>query len=316
MARALTGAAVAALSLVALSGAAAAQAVDGANIPSDFAGSLVATQATGTGFGDDTNPSQGFGGGSELNRLFVEPDLGAGLLRIGITGNLEAADNSLGGNGLTVYLDHRPGGENTLDLNGGFAPFGYRYVPAMVGTTFDAGFFPDLGISVNASGPGFFEYFVDTVDLHTNQPRYIGAGLFGSGSGALVGGVNPTGWLAAFDNSNTQGVGAFSGGADAGAPSATAGLEIAVPLADLGLGPGDTLGVQVLISGGNDPGFLSNQNLPPLPAGTANLGFAPVDYGLIPGEQHARVAIPAPSAALPLALGALLAPRRRVGPAR
>ena len=63
--------------------------IDGLNIPADFSGHLVATQTIQTNYIDDTTPRQRFGEGSELDQLFVNPNLSDGFLRIGVTGNLD-----------------------------------------------------------------------------------------------------------------------------------------------------------------------------------------------------------------------------------
>ncbi len=73
--------------------------VDGANIPSEFAGSLVATQENATGFGDNQVVTAGpVTKGSELDALYVTYD--ATDLWIGITGNLPNA----AGDGQTIVL--------------------------------------------------------------------------------------------------------------------------------------------------------------------------------------------------------------------
>jgi len=280
---------------------------DGRDIPTDFAGQLIAQQTIGTGFGDDTNPSQSMGNGSELNGLFVDPRVGSdGRLRFGITGNLEDG-SGLGANGIVVYLDTRPGGENTLDANGGFSGFGDRYIPGSEGTRFDEGFFPDYGIIIN-SGFGSGEYFVDVVDLNANTSSFRGEGAFGTGNGSLFGGTNPTGWRIAFDNGNTEGVGFSTAGApDQNALTATDGLEFDVFAPDLALVPGWTLGVQVVLTGGNNPSFFSNQSLPAFPDFTPNPEDAPIDFRAFEGVQYAQVSIvPAPSS---VALMMLIAPR-------
>jgi hypothetical protein len=297
-------------------GTACAATTDGRQIPTDFAGQLIAAQSIGTAFGNDTNPSQSLGGGSELNAMYVNPDIASGRLRLGITGNLEDIDNDINGNGIIIYLDTRSGGENILDSNGGFSNTGARYVPAMEGTRFDAGFAPDMAIVVNSAGAGFGEYFVDTIDFASNTRSYRGRGVLGGGTGSLTGGLNTSNWLIAFDNSNTAGVGAFvPGAADGLALTATSGLELDLAAADLGLATGWTLGIQIMISGGNFPSYLSNQNLPSLPIGTNNLAQAPVDYRSFAGDQFSRVTVvPAPfTGMLGLAAAMGFAARRRRG---
>jgi hypothetical protein len=291
-----------------------ALATDGLNLPTDFAGQLVAQQTIGTGFGDDTDPSQTMGNGSELNALFVDPRVGGdGRFRFGITGNLEDS-SGIDSNGIVVYLDTRPGGENTLDANGGFSGFGDRYIPGSEGTRFDEGFFPDYGIIVN-SGFGSGEYFVDVVDLNANTSSFRGEGAFGTGNGSLFGGSNPTGWQIAFDNGNTAGVGFSPAGApDPNALTATSGLEFDLFAPDIGLAPGWTLGVQVVLTGGNNPSFFSNQSLPAFPDFTPNPEEAPIDFRAFEGVQYAQVSIvPAPSSVALMMMTAPAMVRRRRG---
>jgi hypothetical protein len=74
-------------------------AVDGLNIPSEYPGSLVATQANATSFGDAQTINVGpVSKGSELDALYVTYD--ANDVWIGITGNLPNAD----GEGQTIVL--------------------------------------------------------------------------------------------------------------------------------------------------------------------------------------------------------------------
>lgn len=305
--------AVATAALLLASASAHALPPDGRNIPTDFAGHLVAAQRIGTAFGDDTNPSQTAGGGSELDAIFVHSDVSSGRFRMGITGNLEDVNNNINGNGIVVYLDTRPGGENILDANGGFSGFGGRYVPAMEGSRFDAGFLPDFAIIINSAGAGFGEFFVDTVDLTANVQSFRGQGVLGSGSGLLVGGSNPSAWSVAFDNGNVLGVGGSTAGApDPNALTATSGIEFDLAAIDFGLQPGWTLGVQVNLTGGNLPSFVSNQNLPSLPDFTPNLAFGPIDYTTIAGQQFANVAlVPAPGITASIVIATCVIARRR-----
>jgi hypothetical protein len=90
----------------------------------------------------------------------------------------------------------------------------------------------------------------------------------------------------------------------------TTGLEISIPLADLGnpTGPVDVLAD---INGGGDT-YLSNQLLPGLPVSSGNLGTSTFNFGSTPGQFFV---VPAPEPGT-LALGALsglalLAVRRR-----
>lgn len=284
---------------------------DGLNIPIEHAGCLVATQGINTSWGDSLDSSQASTGGSELDQLFVNPDISGGFLTIAITGNLETVNN-----GIVIFLDTKPGGENTLDENGGYSPFGSKFVTALAGTTFDVGFAPDFGVAINAMDMSqSLHFFTNVVDLQANTDRYVGWNILGCQSAVLADGDNATGWAIAFDNSNVLGVTFDAGGSpSSSADTATTGLEMQIPVADLGLVGGWQMGIQVLIDSQFLPTWISNQNLPSLPANTPSLNDVIPNYTEIAGDQYAVVSlVPEPGCWLMAALGgfALAAPRRR-----
>ena len=311
---ALTSLAIAPLSAQAAS-------INGLNIPSDFGGYSVATQTIQTNYIDDLTPIQRRGEGSELDQLFVHPDTSDGLLKIGVTGNLDNKPTRGPTHGVVVFLDTKPGGDATLDGNsGGAIDDGDRYVTLLEGTRFDAGFAPDYALIVNASSPASFPektFFVDLIDLQSNTKRYIGRGLIASGTGVLTPNDNPRGLLFAIDNGNTLGVaGASPGVPDPNAATATSGMEIAIPLADLGLATRQQLGIQVVLastfSSTRHPNGVSNQILPPLPDFTANIptGFV-VDFRAYAGDQFATVQlVPEPTTYALLLFAAILMTRQ------
>jgi len=249
--------------------------VDGRNIPSEFAGKLVATQDNFTWFGDAGHP----GGGSELDRLFVTND--ASSLVIGITGNLET-----NGNYWLVFLQTQPEGTNTLSATNG-PPSGV--MASMRGTMMDEEFAPNWCLCMNTSGGVLY---VDLVDLVNNTCRFLGASAVNSGSGVLSGGVNPNGALAAFDNTNTAGVTSDAGRSIAqtatDAAMATTGAEISLPFADIRLSTCQ-VGVMVLLTGST--GYISDQSLPGFGGKFYNPGTPPIDFDRIPGAQYARVTL-------------------------
>jgi hypothetical protein len=106
----------------------------------------------------------------------------------------------------------------------------------------------------------------------------------------LVGGTNPNGIEVALDNSNTAGI---TGTSVASADTATRGLEIRLPLAELGLPEcfSGTISVSACLA--RNTGELSNQWLPGLAAGSADLGMAP-DLRGVPGDQFTRVTLGLP----------------------
>lgn len=243
----------------------AAWAPTGTDIPSRFGmGSLLATQTRPTGFGNNL---------SELNQLFAKSDGTA--LNIGITGNIES-----NGNGAVILLDTKSGGSSAFNYTGGD---GSGRINELNGDTLDTGFEPDYAVDVNNSG-GIL--YVDLYDLQANTKAYLGNCVDLGGASALTGGG-----AVAFNNSNTVGVSDTSAADANGYPlaaSATTGLEISLPLSQIGATGTEASIMAVVIGGG---GYVSNQVLPGLPDAYGNLAGGPTDYQGIPGEQNARVGL-------------------------
>jgi hypothetical protein len=100
-------------------------------------------------------------------------------------------------------------------------------------------------------------------------------------------------------------MGAAGTAADQGqAAGVTTGLELAVPLSVIGY-TGGSIKVLADINGGGDS-YLSNQFLPGLAVGTANLGASTFNFGSTSGEYFV-VAVPEPSTLSLLGLAALAA---------
>ena len=258
--------------------------------------------------------------GSELNQLFVKAD--ANCLYLGITGNLEKNGNAIlvffevGANGQNILTDIFGGGDdpNTQEEND---PFGLSGPPfalqSMEHDQFDANFAPNYALHLDAAGgTGFVNWYelLDPAGATVTDPNsgdevrgirtYRGAIGINNGDNTLEGGDPGTPPLSiAFDDTNVAGVTPDSA---ANAATATTGLEACIPLAHLGIGAlPATIRVQaIIVSGG---GFVSNQSLPGLQAGTGNLGNgtwfdgedqpeeAPVNYADAPGDQNAEVAL-------------------------
>ncbi len=243
--------------------------IDGRNIAFD-AGSLAlrATQACTSSFGDNAG---------ELDQLFARADGDA--LRISISGNLPQDGTSL-----DVFIDVDPGaanGQNRLATAhlpsppGGLAP--------LDGMQFDAGFAPDALYYINTVSS---LVYVDRVALPSSPALatkdYRGNGTLNSGRGTLAGGANPSNLEVAFDDTNTAGITASS---VKPAATATTGVEMRVPFAELGL-PSDFKGaVAIAAFVQRTTGAVSNQWLPPLAAGSADPGLAP-NLVAIAGVQH------------------------------
>ncbi len=247
--------------------------IDGLNIPEDVGtrGAL-ATQANGTGFGNNFN---------ELNQLFVRST--STDLLVGLTGNI-AAD----GNAIVVLIDSAAGGQNVLNTANIPAP--PAGLGAMSGTRFDSGFSPERMFFVNAFANNLF---VDEVLLPTGgqgNKLYRGQQRVNSGSGVLFSGAVPSGTRIAMMNINRDGV---TDSSAANAATARAGFEMSIPLSDLGIGATCTsVRVQAFIV--SSSGFFSNQCLPALPAGTSNPGSSP-NFQSIGGTQFATFLLPSPA---------------------
>jgi len=243
---------------------------DGLGIPSKSGPcGLAATQNNATGLGDNI---------SELDQMYVRPR--ADGLRVGITGNL-ATD----GTGLVLLLDTIAGGQNLLNLSGySPPPSGPNY---LTGMQLDSGFAPDHMIYVNtASG----NVYVDQFELQTGGgtvKTYRGAGTVNDGDGDLTGGDNPNGMMASMNNTNALGVTSTDASQ---AATATSGFDLLIPYADVDITAvaGGTIRVAAFIIRSN--GEVSNQWLPGLGGGYANLGATP-DMTGIPGNQFAAVSL-------------------------
>ncbi|MCX7992437.1 MAG: hypothetical protein N2651_02080 [Fimbriimonadales bacterium] len=224
--------------------------VNGVNIPSKYPGGPLASQTNHTGFGDRLATHNW---GSELNQLFVRCQ--NGVLYIGVTGNLEG-----NGNAIHFYIDTGRSQSNTFNLTTGCINCS---VQGMSGVVFDHK--PDYALGVNRfdDGQGNDNIYIDLHDLLGNSSTYLGSVRVGSGEGSVDRGVK-----AGFDNSNVQGV--TSDPNNVGNPAtAVNGLEVAIPLSELG-NPTGPIRILAVLTGGADLGdpcrgtYLSNQTLPAL----------------------------------------------------
>lgn len=259
-----------------------------------------ALQDTPTGFGDSNLGQINFANGSELDGAYVS--ISGGNLNLLLTGNLESNFNKL-----ELFIDTGAAGQNVLRTDNPNVDF--DGLNRMGGMRFDAPFSPRYWISVTGGdvGGGMYGFFANGAEL---LPGGGGNGQFlggndGQSAGALTGGTNFLGVLAAINNSNIAGVSGMSVG-DPGA--VTTGIELQVPLASLGLAPGSVFRLAAMINGGGHD-FLSNQVLAGI-GGAGNLGDPRnVDFTTIPGDQF--VTIPAPGSLMVLAVAGLAGVRRR-----
>jgi hypothetical protein len=248
-------------SILALGSAAHAQITGDLSSTTVNYGSPLSVQTINTQFGDNS------GGGDASNGSELDAGYGTisgGNLYLFIAGVVQGgtSPNSLqlfiGGSGSTV-------GQNTLNTS--ISP-----LSTMNGSTFVSGFNATLAFSFNDYSGTLYG---DAANLQGGGGGYIGALTLanGVGSGVPTGGsYNLAGFQEAFNNTHasTQGTaGAALSGGTSGANTLT-GLELLIPLADLGTISGDIQVMADINNGGLN--YLSNQLLPGLAVGSQNLG--------------------------------------------
>ena len=309
-------------------GLAGAQVVDG-TVDGAYGGAIT-VQTVETQFGDANPP--GNLGGSELDAGYAT--ISGGRLYLMLTGNHEPNFNKL-----EVFIDSRPGGENTLTSTPAYDFFtGSGWISQnMGGMTFDAGFGADYHLfSRWGGGPGPYE--VDFVNRNgggaasvpgASQPGSPTVGLISSGS-IPAGDIGPNAsgssltqpLFFAINNNNAGGVlGGTNPANQAAALAVTTGMEFSIDLADLGNpGNGDVIKIAAMIDNG-DHNYLSNQILGGLPAPQGNLGgdggggftgsLSGINFNNFSGLQYFTITVPEPASLALLVLGGLAALRRR-----
>lgn len=277
-----------ATALLAMTGAAFAGSIDGANFGADY-GPALWSQNVGTQFGNNTDASVDFANGSEIDALYGS--ISGTTLFLGVAGNLETNFNKL-----NIVLDYASGGQNTLS---GLANLGN-----LDGLTFDTGFEADAVLSFT-SGNNPIEWYVDG-SLADGTGGFLGGGAV---SGPLTVQLNGADITFAQDNSNVGGVGNLGDPFDSDPASVTTGVEIAIDLGALGWDGVTPINIAGWVNGGGND-FLSNQVIGGLPDGTGNLG-APsgVDFNQFAGNQF--ITIPTPGTLGLVGLAGFAAIRRR-----
>lgn len=289
-------------SILALGSAAQAQITGNLSTSSINYGSPLAVQTINTSFGD----SSGAGGGDDLNGSELDAGYGVvsgGNLYLFLAGDVQGgtSPNSLqifiGGGGSTV-------GQNTLSTT--ISP-----LSTMNGSTFASGFNATLAFTLNDySGT----LYTDGANLQTGGGTggYVGSVTLsgGIGSGAPGGGsYSLPGFEEAFNNTQVSTMGASGAalsGASSGANTLT-GLELLIPLADLGTISGNIEVMADINNGGLN--YLSNQFLPGLGVGSGNVAgptFTDAGYFTVPVPEPSTWALFATSG-----MGMLMMFRRR-----
>lgn len=263
-------------------------------------GAPLAVQRNGTAFGDANMGQIDYANGSELDAAFGY--ISGGALHLMLTGNLESNFNKL-----ELFFDTGAPGQHTL--RGDNAGVDFNGLNRMAGLTFDAGFQASHWIGLTGGGGPYAMYANGAVLLPGGggPGDYLGTIPAGANAG-LTGGTNSAGLQVAINNSNVLGVGSFTGSPDAGALSATTGVELIVPLS--WLDGASSVRVCAFINGsGHD--YVSNQILGSLPDGWGNIADPSfVNFENIDGNQFFTV-VPAPGALALVGLGGLLVSRRR-----
>ncbi|MEX2169905.1 MAG: PEP-CTERM sorting domain-containing protein [Pirellulales bacterium] len=247
---------------------AAAATIDG-SLDAEY-GAALAVQAVQTSFGDANPP--GNLGGSELDAAYAT--VSGGRLNLLLTGNLEPNFNKL-----EVFIDSKPGGENTLSGTPQYDFFnGSIWISQnLQGLTFDNPFAADYHLFARwGGGPGPFE--VDFIDRQGGGNASVpGSSEAGAATvGLISAGTIPAGDVGpnasgsalsqplhfAINDNNAAGVTGGTGAANAVAALAVStGMEFSIDLADLGNpGIGDVILIAAMVNNG-DHNYLSNQLL-------------------------------------------------------
>lgn len=238
-------------------------------------------QDTPTGFGNSTLGQVGSANGSELNAAYGV--IVGGKLHLFFAGNLESNFNKI-----EVFIDSKVGGQNKL--RGDNSGVDFNGLNRMGddgsgnGLKFDADVEPDYWVGGTGDGTALYGNYAVLSTTGGGPGFYVGTGGYAS-TGTLTGGeVGAPPILLTINNSNTIGVDSTN----VNDPSlVTTGIEIAIPMADIG-NPIGKIRVTAFINGtGHD--FLSNQVLGGI-GGGGNLGEPRnVDFSLIAGDQFFSV---------------------------
>lgn len=251
------------VSALALGSAAHAQISGDLGSTSVSYGNPLAVQTINTAFGDST----GGGGGDDVNGSELDAIYGTvsgGNLYLFLAGDIQAGTSAnsinifIGGGGSTV-------GQNTLSTT--VSPLNN-----LNGSTFASGFNATLGLALNDYNGTIY---TDAANYQSAGGGYVGAVTLSSGvgSGAPSGGsFTLAGFEEALNNTHVSTMGAAGtalSGSTSGA-NTTTGLELLIPLADLGAISGNVEVMAAINNGGDN--YLSNQFLPGLGVGSGNLG--------------------------------------------
>jgi hypothetical protein len=241
----------------------------------DFYGSPLTVQSINTGFGNSAGNNDS-AGGSELDAAYGK--ISGGNLYLFLAGNFEA-----NGNHLNVFIAGGAAGQTTLALPA------TATMAAMNGSAFSPGFQTTFAFDMNvySATPGTVPGFLYSEEYTNNGPGTLNGGYVGAlaeGSLGIAAGSDFGVSHLYLNNNHASTMGAANtalSGATSGT-NTTTGLELVIPLSVIGY-TGGNINVLAAINGGSD-GYLSNQFLPGLPVGTANLGTATFNFGSTPNQ--------------------------------
>lgn len=186
--------------------------------------------------------------------------IAGGKLYLFFSGNLQNNANNLN----LFIADGRPGQSTLSAANPG--NLGANSLSVMNGSIFSPGFSATYAFNFNYNGTTLT---VSQYDLVHNT-AVDALGVLTTSGGIVANASVDNAVVVGFNNNNAR-----SQAADVG--SGASGLELAIPLSLLG-NPAGPINVLADINGSSQ-GYLSNQLLPGLPAGTANLGAGGTGYG-------------------------------------
>lgn len=260
-------------------------------------------QNTQTNFGDATQGTVDFAGGSELDAAYAA--IQGGRLHLLFTGNLESNFNKL-----EIFFDTRAGGQNRL--NGQNPNVDFNALNRMGdegsgnGLTFDTAFEADFWIDLTGGGTPY-RTFVNYAELSDPADPVTNPGIgfyLGSGKAADItaGGLldsdvnatNPFGILATVNNSNIAGIGGGQALLDsagiAAAEAVTTGVELSIPLSAIG-NPATLADIKIsAFVNGSGHDFLSNQVLGGIGGGDNLAEPRNVNFSSLAGDQYFTLA--------------------------
>lgn len=236
-------------------------------------GSALATQTVTSGFGD-AGGNNDSAGGSELDAAYGS--IQGGNLDLFLAGNLEN-----NGNHLNVFISGGAAGQSTLSLPATGS------MQAMNGSQFSPGFQATYAFDANNYGGTWYNEEYNYAGAGALSGGYVGA--LGETSTGIAAGSTGGFVTLGINNNNASTMGNYGSPGSAYPSSAalavTTGIEMSIPLSQIGYTGGAIEVLADINGGGGSPdNYLANQFLPGLPVGTGNLGPGGFNFSATPGE--------------------------------